>query len=163
MVGTATTAMLLLAATGCQEPTGPGGGSRPITELPRTLTVGERDLIGASNRFGFSLLDELSGAEPDENLFYSPLSAHMALGMALSGARDSTYEAMATTLGFAEGGALPAVDEIHASYESLAQLLLRNRSSANACFEPPGCWSQATSRASAAPPRSAAGAKKGYR
>jgi serpin B len=124
MTGTATAAMLLLAATGCQDPTGPEGGADPITELPRTLTIGEQDLIGASNRFGFSLLGELRDAEPDENLFYSPLSAHLALGMALTGARDSTYEAIATTLGFAEGGSLPPLEEINASYETLAELLL---------------------------------------
>ena len=124
MVGTATAAILVLAVTGCQDPAGPEGGSEPITELPRTLTIGERDLIGASNLFGFSLLGELRDAAPDENLFYSPLSAHIALGMALAGARDSTYDAMATTLGFVEGGATPPLEEINASYESLAQLLL---------------------------------------
>jgi serpin B len=124
MVGTTTAAMLLLAVTGCQDPTGPGEGVEPITELPRTLTIGERDLIRASNRFGFSLLGELRDAAPDENLFYSPLSAHIALGMALTGAKDSTYDAMAATLGFSQGGATPPLEEINASYESLADLLL---------------------------------------
>jgi serpin B len=124
MTGTATAAMMLLAAMGCQDPTGPEGGADPITELPRTLTIGEQDLIGASNRFGFSLLGQLRDAEPAENLFYSPLSAHIALGMALTGARDSTYDAIATTLGFADGGALPPLEDINASYESLADLLL---------------------------------------
>jgi serpin B len=122
MVGTAT-AVMLLAATGCQDPVGPGG-SEPITELPRALTIGEQEVIGASNRFGFSLLGELRDADPDENLFYSPLSAHIALGMALTGARDSTYDAIATTLGFAPNGAVPPLTEITDSYESLPALLL---------------------------------------
>lgn len=122
MVGTASAAMLLLAAAACQDPVGPG--AEPITQLPRALTVGESDLIVASNRFGFSLLGELRDAAPDDNLFYSPLSAHTALGMALTGARDSTYQAIATTLGFAQDGAIPSQEEINDSYESLTSLLL---------------------------------------
>lgn len=125
MTGSATAMLLLLAATGCQDPTGPGEGADPITKLPRTLTIGERDLIGASNRFGFSLLGKLRDADPSENLFYSPLSAHIALGMALVGARDSTYDAIATTLGFADQGTPPPLEEINTSYESLSELLLR--------------------------------------
>lgn len=123
VAGISAAAVLLLAATGCRDPVGPGG-SEPITELPRALTVGERDLIGASNRFGFSLLAELREAEPEENLFYSPLSAHIAIGMALAGARDSTYDAIATALGYASSGTLPPLQEINDSYESLAGLLL---------------------------------------
>ncbi|MGH7539759.1 MAG: serpin family protein [Gemmatimonadota bacterium] len=108
----------------CGDPAGPGEPGEPITELPRALTAAERELIGASNRFGFALLGELRDAAPDENLFLSPLSAHTALGMALNGARDSTFDALREVLGFQTGGELPSLDEINVSYQGLADLLL---------------------------------------
>ena len=108
-----------LAACG-NGPTGPEGAPEPITELPRALTASERALLDAGNRFGLNLLGELAPAHRSENLFFSPLSASMALGMTLNGAGGTTYDQMAATLGY------PGMsqDDINASYATLLDLLV---------------------------------------
>jgi serpin B len=118
--------ILALAATlalwGCDSVSGPddGGPQPPLTELPRALSAPERALIGASNRFAFGLLREAAARDTASTLFLSPLSASMALGMTLNGARGETFEEMRAALGF--GALQPA--EINASYRSLIDLLL---------------------------------------
>lgn len=92
---------------------------KPIEELPRTLTASEQTLIASSNDFAFSLFHELDRRAPDANLFMSPLSASMALGMTMNGAAGSTLDAMRTTLGFTD---TPLTD-VDASYQSLIELL----------------------------------------
>jgi serpin B len=106
-------AATLLAA--CAESTAP----HPIDSLPRDLTASEQQVIAASNSFAFDLLREVGREEPGGNLFLSPLSASMALGMTMNGARGSTFEAMRSTLGFA------GMDQeaINASYRGLLDLL----------------------------------------
>ncbi|HTK50466.1 MAG TPA: serpin family protein [Gemmatimonadaceae bacterium] len=103
----------------CSDSTGPSGGARRITELPRALSSGEQALIGASNTFGFNLLRELDRTRADSNIFMSPLSASMALGMTMNGASGQTFDEMRSTLGF---GAQPSA-EINASYRSLIDML----------------------------------------
>lgn len=90
-----------------------------ITELPRSLTSGELALISAGNSFAVSLLRTVHEAEPDSTVFLSPLSASMALGMALNGAQGATRDQMRSTLGY---GAL-SMDEVNRSYEELIDLL----------------------------------------
>jgi len=113
-------AFLLASCNGATDPDHPAG---PIEQLPRALTADEQVVIEASNRFGFAMLAELYGAEPAANLFTSPLSAHAALSMALTGARDSTLDAMRETLGFGDGNA-PSIEAISESYAGLSDLLL---------------------------------------
>jgi serpin B len=112
---------LALATTlaGCETIFG-SGDEEPITRLPRALTQSEQELIVASNRFGFNLLREVSARDTSSNVFLSPLSASMALGMTMNGARGETFTGMRSTLGF--GTMEPA--EINASYRSLIDLLL---------------------------------------
>ena len=55
-------------------------------------------IVSADNNFGLKLFKELNSADPDINLFISPLSVSMALGMTLNGANVDTYEAMKNTL-----------------------------------------------------------------
>lgn len=121
LTGSLVLAALLLA--GCNGATDPDGAADPIEELPRALTADEQAVIEASNRFGFAMVAELYGADPGANLFTSPLSAHAALSMALTGARDSTLDAMRETLGFGDGDA-PSIDAIRESYAGLSDLLL---------------------------------------
>lgn len=124
----AVTAPLVLAGAlllaGCDGATEPDAPVEPIEQLPRSLTADEQAVIEASNRFGFAMVKELYGAEPAANLFTSPLSAHAALSMALTGARDSTLDAMRETLGFGEGDTGPSVEAISESYAGLSDLLL---------------------------------------
>src|SRR6185312_4547421 len=104
-----------LAACGGPSPTAPTA----IRQLPRALTADEQQLITQSNGFAFSLLQQVSSLAPDSNLFMSPLSASMALGMTMNGAEGSTLDAMRSTLGFSS----MSLAQADASYESLIALL----------------------------------------
>lgn len=89
------------------------------TEPIRELSSAETELVEADNSFGIKLFKGLNAETPDSNVFISPLSISMALGMTYNGAADSTEEAMRTTLEF---GNLSR-DEINESYRSLIELL----------------------------------------
>ena len=60
--------------------------------MPRPLTASEDAAIHANNVFAFELLREVAEeTEPGKNVFVSPLSVSMAIGMTLNGvAADST-------------------------------------------------------------------------
>lgn len=92
----------------------------PINGLPRELSVAEQHLIEADNRFAFKLFQEINRQEePGKNVFISPLSVAMALGMTYNGARAATQEAMAKTLEL-QG---MSIQEVNESYRSLIDLL----------------------------------------
>lgn len=112
---------VLALAAACSNSTEPDPGTPgpALDALPRALTAGEQRVIGAANDFSFALFRRLSAAQQDTNVFTSPLSASMALGMAMNGAAGATYDEMRTTLGF--GAATEA--EIGESYRSLITLL----------------------------------------
>jgi len=111
--------LVVLAAAGCGDaPTGPSGAVDEITQLPRALSAAEVEVIGASNRFAFDLLKEAS--RPASNLFLSPLSASMALGMTMNGAAGETWDQMRRALGFGD----LTEEEINASYRTLLDLLV---------------------------------------
>ncbi len=113
---------LLLATAGCDLFTDPPDGVDEITELPRALSAAEVEVIEASNRFAFGLLGQAS--QPGENLFLSPLSASMALGMTMNGAAGETWNQMRDVLGFGSLAEGLSEDEINASYASLLELLV---------------------------------------
>ncbi|HEV2126949.1 MAG TPA: serpin family protein, partial [Chloroflexota bacterium] len=93
--------VLAVALAGCESIFGPGDErTAPLTELPRALSAAEQEVIGASNHFAFGLLREASRADTAANVFLSPLSASMALGMTMNGARGPTFEGMRSALGF---------------------------------------------------------------
>jgi len=85
----------------------------------RGLTIGEQQLVESSNTFGFELMKEVVEQDGDKNIFISPLSVSMALGMTLNGADGDTYVAMKQTLELAG----LTEEEINKSYESLINLL----------------------------------------
>jgi len=110
---------LVVVSSACTDPSGPGPAPARIAALPRPLSSTEQATITASNAFGFNLLREVNPAFAGSNVFLSPLSASMALGMAMNGAVGPTFEEMRSTLGF---GAL-TYDELNRSYQSLIALL----------------------------------------
>ena len=110
----------LALATACSSSTEPGAPGAPLEALPRALTAGEQRVIGASNDFSIALFRRLSAAQEDSNVFTSPLSASMALGMAMNGAAGTTHDEMRATLGF---GTTATESEIDESYKSLITLL----------------------------------------
>ena len=78
-------------ALGCSgSSTEPEGAPPVIESLPRPLTSQETLLARAGNDFAFDLLKQVAAAESG-NLFLSPVSASMALGMAASGAEGETF------------------------------------------------------------------------
>lgn len=119
-LATALLAVALLA--GCDDIFGPGEPEGPppeITDLPRALSAVEVDALRSSNAFGLDLLGEILTDAPTETHFLSPLSASMALGMALNGAGGATFDAMREALRF---GDLDEA-EINAAYQGLVELL----------------------------------------
>jgi serpin B len=92
----------------------------PEPDPPRQLTPGEMQLVESYNDFGIELFKAIiEVAEPGENVFISPLSVSMALGMTLNGAAGETEEAMKQTLAFS-GMTMTEIDEC---YQSLIALL----------------------------------------
>jgi serpin B len=86
---------------------------------PFELTSAEKDLVKADNRFGIKLFKAINESEGDENIFISPLSVAMSLGMTLNGAAGITREGMEETL---ELYGLTR-EEINLSYQHLIELL----------------------------------------
>ncbi|MEP6733235.1 MAG: serpin family protein [bacterium] len=117
-VSTAAALSLACGSSGT-EPGGGGSQTTPLDALPRQLTASELQLVSSANTFSFSLFRQLSSAQKDSNVFTSPLSASMALGMTANGAAGSTLDQMRATLAF--GGTTEA--DVNASYKSLIALL----------------------------------------
>jgi serine protease inhibitor len=116
-MGVMLAALLLLPA--CDLITGPDRPKR-IERLPRALTVGEQEVIARSNEFAFDLLREVYRRAEQPNVFISPFSASMVLGMLLNGADTETYQAIRATLrldGLTQ-------EEINRSYRDLTSMLL---------------------------------------
>jgi serine protease inhibitor len=91
-----------------------------ITALPRALTGAEQTIVAADNQFAFSVFRAIAAASgPDSNIFISPLSIAMALGMAYNGAGGTTQAEMQQTLAL-QGMTL---DDVNRSYQSLIALL----------------------------------------
>jgi serine protease inhibitor len=95
----------------------------PLDPLPprefRPLTLSESELVAAANSFGLNLFREINAGEHDANLFISPISVSLALGMTMNGAANETFRAMRATLGFEEMDE----DAINESYRGLIRLL----------------------------------------
>lgn len=108
-----------LALAACSSATEPVQPPKQITALPRILSADEQLVIAANNRFGFRLLQAVSAGASGANVFLSPLSASMALGMTMNGAAGQTQDEMRTALGFGT----QSMERIDASYESLVPML----------------------------------------
>jgi len=90
-----------------------------LTQLPRDLTAGERQVLRAGNEFSLGLFRQLAKVQPGKSVFVSPLSASMALGMTMNGARGATLDAMRATLGVGTAD----LEQINAGYKGLIELL----------------------------------------
>jgi len=88
--------------------------------LPRSLSKSEIELIASDNIFGLKLFKEIVTTEGDKNIFISPLSVALALGMTYNGARGTTQEAMQSALEL-NGMNL---EEVNEAYKNLMVLLL---------------------------------------
>jgi serine protease inhibitor len=113
------TTLVSAALLACGDPAAPDGTPPEIDALPRQLTAVESEMITAANSFGANLLKEVNKSFGGENVFFSPLSASMALGMAMNGAEGTTFEEIRSSLGFG----LRNYQELNSSYKSLIELL----------------------------------------
>lgn len=95
-------------------------GSDNPSNSNSTLTTLEKKLVEADNKFTLKLFQELVSIGPDTNIFVSPLSVSMALGMTLNGAANQTQADMATTLEFAG----LSQDETNQAYRNLIDYLV---------------------------------------
>lgn len=86
----------------------------------RELTAIEKTIVNSDNRFGIKLFQEIVKTQKDTNIFISPLSVSMALGMTLNGANGTTREAMINTLELAG----LSDQQINENYQSLIELLV---------------------------------------
>ena len=107
-----------LPLAGCNGAVTPEDDLDPTPRPVVTVTAEEQQLIEAENAFGLKLFHELSRAEPEANLFISPLSVSMALGMTLNGAAGDTRADMQMTLELAG----LSMDDVNASYRTLIDL-----------------------------------------
>jgi serpin B len=110
----ATIALIFAVVTCTNCPTTPG--NREVREL----TSVEKALVEADNNFGLKIFREINKAEKDKNVFISPLSISMALGMTLNGANGETKEAMQNALELAG----LSDQQINENYQSLIDLLV---------------------------------------
>jgi serine protease inhibitor len=111
--------MTLSFGLACSNTSDPGQQSAPITSLPRALTTAEQSTLNAANEFSFTLFRGLAKASAKDNVFVSPISVSMSLGMTMNGARGTTLDAMRTALGVS-GSDLAT---INAGYKGLIDLL----------------------------------------
>ncbi len=86
---------------------------------PRELTETEEQLVECDNRFALKLFRAIVDDEHDENIFISPLSIAMNLGMVYNGAAGSTQDAMQKTLELAD----ITIEEVNEAYKGLIEIL----------------------------------------
>jgi serine protease inhibitor len=110
-------AVLLL--TSCKESSAPDSAPGKLEALPRQLSVAEQKLIAGNNAFAFDLFKTLNATQRSANVFVSPISASMALGMTMNGANGTTFEAMRHALRLDNASR----EEINQGYKSLIALL----------------------------------------
>lgn len=103
----------------CADPAAPDQAPDVLTALPRQLSGAEQAIVNSTPAFGLELLRQVNRTWADSNVFLSPLSASMALGMTMNGAAGGTYEEMRTTLGLPDR----PLAELNAGYKSLITLL----------------------------------------
>ena len=110
----------VLLALACESSVTAPRSPAPITALPRALTGGETQLVAADNRFAFALFREVTaGEDAGANVFVSPVSVGMALGMTANGAAGATRDSMLAALQL--GGV--SLDTVNRAYRGVIDLL----------------------------------------
>ena len=85
----------------------------------RDLTPAEQAIASSGNDFSFALFQRLAASETGKNVFVSPLSASMSLGMAMNGAAGGTFDAMRSALRLGTGD----MQQLNSGYRGLIDLL----------------------------------------
>jgi serpin B len=85
---------------------------KPSGELTHNSTSSEKKLISNVNAFSYDIFHHLAAADSTGNVFLSPLSISIALGMTLNGAAGDTKNEIAKTLNMS-GEQLQAVNRFY--------------------------------------------------
>ena len=91
----------------------------PGQPIVRDLTVLEKSVVSSDNSFGLKLFSRMNTVEQNKNVFISPFSVSMALGMALNGADGSTLDSMKQVLEHSNC----TMQEINESYKNISTIL----------------------------------------
>lgn len=108
--------LLTIATAGCSDG---DKSTNPQAGANLNLTPVQGRVIGAADEFGLEVYQRTVAARPDENVFLSPLSISIALGMVLNGAEGQTRQAILDCLHLT--GA--ELDEVNAAYAELMKKL----------------------------------------
>lgn len=111
-------AFLLTGLLSCQQSN--DDDSQEIRE-PKSIVLPDyaTEVLTKSNHFGISLFTEVAGEE-QKNMMLSPLSANIALNMAMNGAAGNTFTQMRDMLGYNN----LTQEEINELYQTLVEQLL---------------------------------------
>ena len=102
------------ALTACSNTDGPGQQAPSVN-----LSGSEQQIATSGNDFSFALFQQIAKTSPGANVFVSPLSASMSLGMAMNGAGGSTFDAMRSALRLGTGD----MGHLDGGYQGLIGLL----------------------------------------
>jgi serine protease inhibitor len=108
--------VIIIAGISCSETK--DCGCVPPPDL-RPITATEQNVIESANDFSFDIFSRINAAEPDKNLFISPLSISTALSMTTNGTVGETKQGIKTTLHQTDMSDI----EINEAYKSLATYL----------------------------------------
>jgi serpin B len=88
--------LIIVLITSCKK----DNSTKPGAGKDLKLSAAELQQASADNTFSFNLFRSVAAQNPNANLFMSPLSISMALGMTTNGANGSTLDSMRKTLNF---------------------------------------------------------------
>jgi len=88
--------LIIVLITSCKK----DNGTKPGTGKDLKLSAAELQQASADNTFSFNLFRSVAAQNANTNLFMSPLSVSMALGMTTNGANGGTLDSMRRTLNF---------------------------------------------------------------
>jgi len=88
-------------------------------QSPIDLAKVEKKLVSSNNQFGLKLFREINKTEKYSNIFISPLSISMALGMTYNGTDGETKDAMHQTLDFGD----LSIHEVNQCYRQMIDSL----------------------------------------
>jgi len=98
-----------------------GSSVYSTVKITQNLSPSEQLLVESGNKFGFKLFKKIVEEEKNKNVFISPLSISMALGMVYNGANGTTKDAIQETL---ELTGL-SFQEVNESYKTLINSVTR--------------------------------------
>lgn len=112
--------VLAIGFSGCSQLTDKTGDEGSKGMLSRELTTQEKQIVEADKSFSYEIFRQTVESDDAKNIFISPLSVSMALGMTLNGAEGETEQAMKEALHLQDMD-MPDINE---SYASLIKLLM---------------------------------------